>query len=61
MGYLALHEHCSETRQICVTNKSLGASVTCRTGTVAWRGGGRSQGVAKWTKKMNIIIKNLIF
>jgi hypothetical protein len=51
MGYLALHEHCSETRQMCVTNESLGASVTCRTGAIAWMRGGRSEGVAMWRKK----------
>ena len=38
MGYLALHEHCSEPRQMCVTSKSLGASVNCRTMAIAWRG-----------------------
>ena len=43
MGYLALHEHCSETRQMCVTNKSLGASVNCRTVAMAWRGGGEAK------------------
>lgn len=37
MGYLALHEHCCETRQICVTYKSLDASVNCRTVAIAWR------------------------
>jgi len=36
---------------MCVTNENLGASVTCRTGAIAWRGGGRSQGVAKWAEK----------
>jgi hypothetical protein len=48
--------------KICVTNESLGVSVTCTTEAIAWRGGGRrTQGVAKCAKKMNIIIKNLIF
>jgi hypothetical protein len=60
MGYLALHKHCSETIQMRVTNESLGASVTCRTGAIAWRWGG-SQGVAKWAKKNEYYNKNLNF
>jgi len=45
---------------MCVTNESLGASVTCRTGAIAF-GGGEEEEAIEWQSgrgnKKNIIIK----